>query len=94
MIIIRVSPVTRVGKTEPLKATCSIQIISNANMNSRFYLVGILPKLNIHLSGAAFKWPDSERNNKLKQFEDINHDVQNKCNPEKQTMVLQAKEND
>jgi hypothetical protein len=45
--------------------------------------VDILPKLNIHLSGVAFKWPDSERENELKQFEDINHDIQNKYNPEK-----------
>lgn len=50
--------------------------------------VGILPKLNIHLIGVTFKWPDSERENKLQQFEDINHDIQNKYNPEKATRLM------
>lgn len=89
------SSVTRVGKTEPMEVTYTnnikfkheFEVIEfNDELSTEFDVllgIDILPKLNIYLSGVAFKWPDSDRENELKQFEDINHDPENTFNPEK-----------
>ncbi|GAN11884.1 hypothetical protein MAM1_1196c11506 [Mucor ambiguus] len=88
------STVTRIGKTEPMEVTYTnnikfvhqFEVIEfNDKLSTEFdVLLGIdvLPKLNIYLQGVAYKFPDSEKNKEMKQFEDINHDQQNKFNPE------------
>jgi hypothetical protein len=89
------SSTTRIGKTEPMEITYTnnikfkheFEVIEfNDELSTEFDVllgIDILPKLNIYLSGVAFKWPDSEREMELKQFEDINHDFENTFNPEK-----------
>ncbi|KAG1119078.1 hypothetical protein G6F42_013051 [Rhizopus arrhizus] len=88
------SAVTRVGKTEPMEVTYTnnikftheFEVIEfNNELSTEFDVllgVDILPKMNIYLQGVAYKFPDSERENELKQFQDINHDRENKYNPE------------
>jgi len=88
------STVTRIGKTEPMEVTYTnnikftheFEVIEfNDELSTEFDVllgVDILPKLNIYLHGVAYRFPDSERDKELKQFEDINHDKQNKYNPE------------
>lgn len=88
------STVTRIGKTEPLEVTYTnnikftheFKVIEfNNKLSTEFDVllgVDILPKMNIYLQGVAYKFPDSERDNELKQFQDINHDKKNKYNPE------------
>lgn len=89
------STVTRIGKTEPMEVTYTnnikfaheFEVIKfNDELSTEFDVllgVDILPKLNIYLQGVAYKFPDSEKDKEMKQFEDINHDQQNKFNPEK-----------
>lgn len=89
------STVKRIGKTEPMEVTYTnnikfthvFEVIEfNDELSTEFDVllgIDILSKMNIYLQGVAFKFPDSERDNELKQFEDINHDNGNIYNPEK-----------
>ncbi|CEP10697.1 hypothetical protein [Parasitella parasitica] len=88
------STVRRIGQTEPMEVTYTnnikfdhvFEVIEfNDELSTEFDVllgIDILPKMNIYLQGVAFKFPDSERDNELKQFQDINHDKENKFDPE------------
>ncbi|CEP09774.1 hypothetical protein [Parasitella parasitica] len=97
------STVRRIGQTEPMEVTYTnnikfdhvFEVIEfNDELSTEFDVllgIDILPKMNIYLQGVAFKFPDSEKDNELKQFQVINHDKENKFDPETLIMVHQAK---